>query len=44
MCGCKGIWFVIEGDNVLVCVFYCKFGVCEIKEIVVYDWDGVMDD
>ena len=42
--GCKGIWLATEGDNAPARALYRKLAARETKEIVVYDWDGAMDD
>ena len=42
--GCKGIWLATEGDNAPARALYRKLGARETEEIVVYDWDGAMDD
>ena len=42
--GCKGIWLATEGDNTPARALYRKLGARETEEIVVYDWDGAMDD
>lgn len=42
--GCEGIWLATEGDNAPARALYRKLGARETKEIVVYDWDGAMDD
>lgn len=42
--GCQGIWLATEGDNASARALYRKLGARETEEIVVYDWDGAMDD
>lgn len=42
--GCKGIWLATEGDNAPARALYRKLGARETEDIVVYDWDGAMDD
>ncbi len=42
--GCKGIWLATEIDNVEARALYDKLDGRETKDIVVYDWDGAMDD
>ncbi|MCF6306299.1 MAG: hypothetical protein L3J33_13140 [Rhodobacteraceae bacterium] len=40
----KGIWLVTEIDNIEARALYKKLAARETKDIVVYDWDGAMDD
>jgi len=42
--GCKGIWLATEIDNDEARALYKKLAARETKDIVVYDWDGAMDD
>lgn len=42
--GCKGIWLATEGDNLPAQALYRSLKGRETREIVVYDWDGAMDD
>lgn len=42
--GCKGIWLATEGDNVAARALYRSLDARETGQIVVYDWDGAMDD
>ena len=42
--GCKGIWLATEPDNVEARALYRKLDARETEGIVVYDWDGAMDD
>ena len=42
--GCKGIWLATEGDNVAARALYRSLDARETADIVVYDWDGAMDE
>ncbi len=42
--GCKGIWLATEVDNAEARALYQKLAARETKDIVVYDWDGAMDE
>ena len=42
--GCEGIWLATEGDNMPAQGLYKKLKARETRDIVVYDWDGAMDD
>lgn len=42
--GCEGIWLGTEGDNGSARALYLKVGGRETKGLVIYDWDGVMDE
>ena len=42
--GCKGIWLATEEDNAPARALYRKLGARETGGIVVYDWDGAMDE
>lgn len=42
--GCKGIWLATEGANLPARSLYKSLEGRETKDIVVYDWDGAMDD
>ncbi len=42
--GCKGVWLATEADNAPARALYRKLGARETDGIVVYDWDGAMDD
>ncbi|MEL6837777.1 MAG: GNAT family N-acetyltransferase [Pseudomonadota bacterium] len=42
--GCQGIWLATEGDNVAARALYRSLDARETGDIVVYDWDGAMDD
>lgn len=42
--GCKGIWLATEGDNAPARALYRKLDARETRDIVVYDWDGAMDE
>lgn len=42
--GCKGTWLATEHDNVAARALYAKAMARETGQIVVYDWDGAMDD
>ena len=41
---CKGIWLATEEDNAPARALYRKLGARETGGIVVYDWDGAMDE
>jgi ribosomal protein S18 acetylase RimI-like enzyme len=41
---CKGIWLATEPDNIEARALYRKLAGRETEGIVVYDWDGAMDD
>jgi ribosomal protein S18 acetylase RimI-like enzyme len=42
--GCQGIWLATETDNVAARALYRSLDARETGGIVVYDWDGAMDD
>jgi ribosomal protein S18 acetylase RimI-like enzyme len=42
--GCEGIWLATESDNVAARALYRALAARETEGIVVYDWDGAMDD
>lgn len=42
--GCNGAWLATESDNAPARGLYLKSGARATENIVVYDWDGVMDD
>ncbi len=42
--GCEGIWLATEADNEPARSLYRQLGARETAGIVVYDWDGAMDD
>ncbi len=42
--GCIGTWLATEGDNTAARALYRRAGARETEDIVVYDWDGAMDD
>lgn len=42
--GCNGIWLATEADNHAARSLYKRLQAREVAGIVVYDWDGVMDD
>lgn len=42
--GCIGTWLATEGDNTAARALYRRAGARETGDIVVYDWDGAMDD
>ncbi|MCB1367211.1 MAG: GNAT family N-acetyltransferase [Rhodobacteraceae bacterium] len=42
--GCKGIWLATETDNHAARALYQRLRARETRDIVVYDWDGAMDD
>lgn len=42
--GCEGIWLATETDNVAARALYRALDARETDGIVVYDWDGAMDD
>jgi ribosomal protein S18 acetylase RimI-like enzyme len=42
--GCKGIWLATESDNVEARALYRKLDARLTEAVVVYDWDGAMDD
>ena len=42
--GCKGIWLATETNNRQARALYQKLGARETEAIVVYDWDGALDD
>lgn len=42
--GCEGIWLATEHDNVPARALYQSLDSRETGGIVVYDWDGAMDD
>jgi len=42
--GCEGIWLATEGDNVAARALYRSVKARETAGIVVYDWDGAMNE
>ncbi len=42
--GCQGIWLATETDNTEARGLYRRLDARETNGIVVYDWDGAMDD
>lgn len=42
--GCQGIWLATEVDNLEARALYRKLKARETDGIVVYDWDGAMDE
>jgi ribosomal protein S18 acetylase RimI-like enzyme len=42
--GCEGIWVATEHDNARARALYQALDARETGGIVVYDWDGAMDD
>jgi ribosomal protein S18 acetylase RimI-like enzyme len=42
--GCQGIWLATETDNIAARGLYRRLNARETSGIVVYDWDGAMDD
>lgn len=42
--GCQGIWLATETDNIEARGLYQRLNARETSGIVVYDWDGAMDD
>lgn len=42
--GCQGIWLATETDNVGARALYDKLEARLTESVVVYDWDGAMDD
>lgn len=42
--GCKGIWLATETDNTAARALYRRLEARETEAVVVYDWDGAMDD
>ena len=42
--GCEGIWLATETDNVPARALYHALEARETGDIVVYDWDGAMDE
>ena len=42
--GCQGIWLATETDNIEARALYQKLGGRLTESVVVYDWDGAMDD
>lgn len=42
--GCEGIWLATETDNIEARGLYRRLNARETSGIVVYDWDGAMDD
>lgn len=42
--GCQGIWLATEGNNLEARALYKRLQARETGGVVVYDWDGVMND
>ncbi|MGQ7845269.1 GNAT family N-acetyltransferase [Granulosicoccus sp. 3-233] len=42
--GCQGIWLATETDNLAARALYSKLDARLTETVVVYDWDGAMDD
>lgn len=42
--GCKGIWLATETDNAAARALYGKLRGRETEAVVIYDWDGAMDE
>ena len=42
--GCRGIWLATESDNLAARALYKKLKARETEAVVVYDWDGAMDE
>lgn len=42
--GCEGVWLGTEADNDSARALYRKVGGRETAGLVIYDWDGVMDE
>ncbi|MCK0168107.1 GNAT family N-acetyltransferase [Jannaschia sp. S6380] len=42
--GCRGIWLATETDNVAARALYRRLAARETGAVVVYDWDGAMDE
>lgn len=42
--GCHGVWLATEADNVAARALYRTLRARETTGVVVYDWDGAMDD
>jgi len=42
--GCQGIWLATETDNLGARALYRRLNARETNAVVVYDWDGAMDD
>ena len=42
--GCEGVWLGTEADNGSARALYLKVGGRETEGLVIYDWDGVMDE
>lgn len=42
--GCQGIWLATESDNIEARGLYRRLNARETNGVVVYDWDGGMDD
>lgn len=42
--GCEGIWLATETDNAPARALYTSLEARETEGVVVYDWDGAMDD
>ena len=42
--GYKGIWLATETDNIEARALYKKLGGRETEAVVVFDWDGAMDE
>lgn len=42
--GCKGIWLATESDNFEAQALYSKLEGRLTEAVIVYDWDGAMDE
>ena len=42
--GCRGIWLATETGNIEARALYRKLDARETDAVVVYDWDGALDD
>lgn len=42
--GCRGTWLATEAENDAARALYRRAGARETAGIVVYDWDGALDD
>ncbi len=42
--GCQGIWLATETDNVAARGLYRRMDARETDDVVVYDWDGALDE